>query len=396
MPLTVAVTGQILIQRPLDLSGDKQREVRDFLKADVVFANLEAAVEATGSWPTKTKTLHPVSPDALDSVRALGFHALTHANNHAFDLGPPGIAATRAAVKAAGLGLAGSGMNIEEAAAATIVAGPGRSLAILSVDLGPQPDINYAGDERAGIAPLRMKRCLIVPPADFQTLLGIVRTLGDDRRRQARAAVGYDVEKPPELEIFGTPVAVGDEIADRWSPNEGDMRRLIVGIRRARADGHLVAVAIHNHHWDPDWKQTPGWLLDMCRDLIDEGASLIVGTGAPVMQPIAFHRGRAIVLGLGNFVFHTGRPAVYDQKGVDVWRSAVIRLTLAEDGTCLGLALLPIAVGRPAEDGLLPPGPAAAVGKDAQDIRERALSALAFPDGQLNVLVDQALERRDW
>jgi poly-gamma-glutamate capsule biosynthesis protein CapA/YwtB (metallophosphatase superfamily) len=39
------------------------------------------------------------------------FHAVTHANNHAFDLGPPGIASTRAAVEAAGLKLAGSGLG---------------------------------------------------------------------------------------------------------------------------------------------------------------------------------------------------------------------------------------------------------------------------------------------
>ena len=99
MPLTVAITGQILVHGPLDLSGEGQRRVMDFLKADVAFGNLEATVETAGSWPTKTKTLHLASPEALDSVRALGFHAVSHANNHAFDLGPPGIASTRAAAR---------------------------------------------------------------------------------------------------------------------------------------------------------------------------------------------------------------------------------------------------------------------------------------------------------
>jgi len=142
-----------------------------------------------------------------------------------------------------------------------------------------------------------------------------------------------------------------------------------------------VAVAIHGHHWDANWKTTPDWLIDLCRSLIDRGADLVLGTGAPVMQPIAFHRGRAIIAGLGNFVFHTGRPATYDEKGVDVWRSAAIRLTLADDGACEKLELLPVSVGRPVDHGL-PLGPVPLRGPDADDIRERALSGLSAADRQ--------------
>ncbi|CDZ73750.1 CapA family protein [Neorhizobium galegae] len=380
--LTVAVTGQILIHGPLDLHGEGQAEVRDFLEADVVFGNLEATVETAGAWPTKTKTLHLASPDALVSIRELGFHAVTHANNHAFDLGPPGIASTRAAVEMAGLKLAGSGQDIEQAAAPTIVPGPEQSLAIFSVDLGPQPDINYASTERGGIAPLRMKRTVSVPAEEFETLKRIVGTLGDDKRGAARAAVGYDVGERPELEVFGTPVAAGAAIGAHWTANETDMQRLVDGIDAAKAIGDLVAVALHGHHWDSNWKTTPDWLLDLCRGLIDYGADLVLGTGAPVMQPLIFYRGRVIIAGLGNFVFHTGRPATYDEKHVDVWRSAAIRLTLADDGTCKRLELLPISVGRPVDHDL-PLGPVPLQGSDADDMRERAFAGLSAADRQV-------------
>ncbi|MDR6816379.1 poly-gamma-glutamate synthesis protein (capsule biosynthesis protein) [Neorhizobium sp. 2083] len=379
--LTVAVTGQILIHGPLDLCGEGQAEVRDFLEADVAFGNLEATVETAEAWPTKTKTLHLATPEALVSVRELGLHAVTHANNHAFDLGPPGIASTRAAVETAGLKLAGSGADIEQAAAPAIVPGPHKSLAIFSVDLGPQPDINYASAERAGIAPLRMKRTVSVPADEFETLKRIVVTLGDDKRGAARAAVGYDAGERPDLDVFGTPVVSGEAIAARWAADGKDMQRLVDGIEAAKTIGDLVAVAIHGHHWDANWKTTPDWLIDLCRSLIDRGADLVLGTGAPVMQPIAFHRGRAIIAGLGNFVFHTGRPATYDEKGVDVWRSAAIRLTLADDGACEKLELLPVSVGRPADHGL-PVGPVPLRGPDADDIRERALSGLSAADRQ--------------
>ncbi|WP_105428916.1 CapA family protein [Neorhizobium sp. T6_25] len=380
--LTVAVTGQILIHGPLDLHGEGQAEVQDFLEADVVFGNLEATVETAGAWPTKTKTLHLASPDALVSIRELGFHAVTHANNHAFDLGPPGIASTRAAVEMAGLKLAGSGLDIEQAAAPVIVPGPEQSLAIFSVDLGPQPDINYASTERGGIAPLRVKRTVSVPAEEFETLKRIVETLGDDKRGAARAAVGYDVGERPELEVFGTPVAAGDAIGARWTANEVDMQRLVDGIDAAKAIGDLVAVALHGHHWDSNWKTTPDWLLDLCRGLIDCGADLVLGTGAPVMQPLILYRGRVIIAGLGNFVFHTGRPATYDEKHVDVWRSAAIRLTLADDGRCKRLELLPISVGRPVDHDL-PLGPVPLQGSDADDIRERAFAGLSAADRQV-------------
>lgn len=378
MPLTVAVTGQILIHGPLDLSGEGQRQVIDFLKADVAFGNLEATVRTAGSWPTKTKTLHLASPEALLSVRELGLHAVTHANNHAFDLGPPGLAATRTAATGAGLKLAGSGASIEEAAAPAIVRPAGRpdgkALAIFSVDLGPQPDIVYASAKRAGIAPLRMRRSVAVPPAEFEVLQRMVHDLGDDRRSAARAAVGYDLGKAPDLTIFGTPIVRGDHIAAQWAPDDEDLSRLIAEIAGAKAAGHLVALALHGHHWDPDWTETPDWLLHLSRRLIDDGADLVLGTGAPVMQPVIFHRGRAIIPGLGNFVFHTDRPATYDINGVDVWRSAAVRLTLSDDGTCLALALLPIAVGRP---GSIDParGPIPAPGADANEIRRHAFSA---------------------
>jgi len=378
MSLTIAVTGQILIHGCLDLSGEGQQAVMDFLKANVAFGNLEATVETEGAWPTKTKTLHLASPGALASVRDLGFHAVTHANNHAFDLGPPGIASTRAAAEAAGLQLAGSGRNIGAAAAPAIVApagASGKSLAIFSVDLGPQPDINYASADRAGIAPLRMKRAVALPPAEFETLQRIATTLGDDKRGAARAAVGYDVNKQPGLEAFGTQIVPGDTISAHWIADEQDMQRLVDGIDAAKGMGDLVAVAIHGHHWDSNWKKPPDWLIDLCRSLIDDGADLILGTGAPVLQPIAFHRGKAIIPGLGNFVFHTRRPATYDEKGVDVWRSAAIRLTLADDGTCEKLELLPIAVGRPSDD--TPLGPVPLTGVDAGEIRQRVVSGLS-------------------
>src|SRR6187551_612410 len=92
-PISLAVTGQALIETPLDLESSAGRPVREFFAgADLGFANFEACIQAPGAWPTKTKTLHAAPPDVLVSLRNLGVGAVGHANNHAFDLGPPGAA----------------------------------------------------------------------------------------------------------------------------------------------------------------------------------------------------------------------------------------------------------------------------------------------------------------
>ncbi|MCM2475513.1 CapA family protein [Rhizobium sp. CG5] len=373
MPISIAVTGQILLHEPLDLTSRGAEAVRSFLAADVAVANLEATVETAGSWPTKTKTLHLASAAALASLRELGFHGLAHANNHAFDLGPPGMAATRRAAQAHGLALAGSGDTIDAAAAPAVVASPAGSLALFSVDLGPQPEIVYAAPDRAGIAPLRMHRTVTVTPADFHRLQQIIEALGDDRRSAARSAVGYQAQTDSGLDVFGTKVQQGDATGADWAPNAADLERLVAGIRNARLAGHLVGIALHNHHWDADWTQTPAWLTDLGRRLIDKGASFILGTGAPVMQPVTFYRERPIIPGLGNFVFHTRRPLTYDARGVDVWRSAAIRMQFDDTGSCTRLDALPIAVGRPALTDGKPEAPVPLGDADADQILKRLL-----------------------
>ena len=136
--ISISVCGQALLHGALDLVSPVAAGVGDVLRtSDASLANLEATVAAVGAWPTKTKTLHLTDIRGITSLRALGFDVLTHANNHAFDLGPPGITETRAAVERAGMRLAGSGVNRAAAARAAQIETPHGKVAVLSADLGP-------------------------------------------------------------------------------------------------------------------------------------------------------------------------------------------------------------------------------------------------------------------
>jgi poly-gamma-glutamate capsule biosynthesis protein CapA/YwtB (metallophosphatase superfamily) len=383
--ISICVSGQALLHGALDPVSPVAPGVGDVLRtSDASLANLEATVAALGAWPTKTKTLHLTDVLGIASLRALGFDVLTHANNHAFDLGPPGIAETREAVERAGMRLAGSGLDRAAAARAAQIETPRGRVAVLSADLGPQPEIVYASDDRGGINPLRIRRKAVVPPPAYALLRKLVEGLGDDRREAARAAVGYRSEPvfPAALEVFGTEVLKGTGFENRFEPDHGDFTRLRSALEKARAEADIVVVALHNHHWDPDWTHTPDWVTEVARSLIDAGADLIVGTGSPVLQGMSFYRKKPVLAGLGNFIFHTSRGETYDREGIDVWTGAICRCVFDRSSrTCRSVEVLPVAVGRPAAGpGLPAPSPAPLHGQDAQRAFDKLAAALPDED----------------
>jgi len=362
---SIALAGQILIHHALDLARDGTSFLDELFQADAGFANFEGVIQTPGAWATKTKTVHAADAGVLACIRAMGFTGVAHANNHAFDLGPPGLVATRQAAKAAELALAGSGENLAQAIAPVSI---GKGMSLISVDLGPQGDITYAGEGRPGIAPLRMRRAVGLGPAEYRTMQAILDGLGDAERLKARRRVGYSPgpEQGEGLDAFGTRFIPAEGIQAIWQVDEADFARLEQVMAAEKARGAILALALHNHNWDADWTKTPAWLDGLCDRLVEAGADLVLGTGAPVLQPMRIHRGRLVLPGLGNFVFHTGRPATYDREGVDVWRSIAARAVLAPDGRLDRLEVLPIAVARPDEgDGRTPPRPLAPHDADA-------------------------------
>lgn len=377
---TIAATGQVLIHQPLDFNANGAAAVKSFLSgADFAIANLEATVRAQGAWPTKTKTLHLAQAAALLSVRELGFDALAHANNHAFDLGPPGIVETQIAASAAGLQLSGSGINLAEAMQPAIVHKRSSTYALISIDLGPQPQINYAGPNRAGLAPLRMERSITCPPERFQYLQQMIDALGESARQKARQQVGYDerMQNAKELEFFGTRLIEGAALGFDWQVRQEDWQAFERALIEAKKAAECVVIAVHSHHWDPDWSHAPQWWHKLACRMIDKGADVIVGTGAPVLQPISFYKHRPIFSGLGNCVFHTHRAAVYDQERPAVWKGAACRAHFDSMGNCSRVEILPLTVGRPElHSNGLPLAPQALEGKAAADIFDQMSGGL--------------------
>ena len=140
--ITLVVTGQALIKEdPRVYWENPFGSLKPILQAaDVAFTNFEMAVKSeldacgvpdayvvTLGEPRLTRERRPgnsgaphgVDASIMEFLATLGFNLMSIANNHAWDLGDCGVAATRAAAEAHGVTYAGAGLD---RAAATAVA----------------------------------------------------------------------------------------------------------------------------------------------------------------------------------------------------------------------------------------------------------------------------------
>lgn len=85
-------------------------------QADIAFTNFETTVFGRhGGWPMKGSYFGCSAPFVLDALKDIGFNTLALSNNHAFDLGPPGVLSTLEEVAERGFLHAGIGVDATDA-----------------------------------------------------------------------------------------------------------------------------------------------------------------------------------------------------------------------------------------------------------------------------------------
>jgi len=356
-PARLAILGQSYVTDELaeGLANRAAQPLAALLRdAAVAFTNVEGVVAASGTgWPTRETLVHRSSPASFDRLMSLGVNAVSLANNHAFDLGPPGILATLDAIGARGVLRAGAGVDQTSAAQPALGTLRDTRCGLVAFDCGGAGrDGIYALDPagkrgaRPGVARLAVRLALEVPEERFAAVRALLDDLGHARRSANRVRIGFDRPSPDDrVDLYGTPVVRGTVTAERRTPDPADRVRVIEAIRSARAFGGVVIASAHNHHWEPDWTEVPDWMVALGRDCVEAGADVFVGHGVPLMQGIATHKGRPLLFGMGNFVFHAGNPDRFD---AETWEGAMATVEVPSDGPAT-LALRPILVGgRPA------------------------------------------------
>jgi len=283
--MRLVLLGQSLIEHDLRTSPyPGYQQLRARLGAADVARDPTAFATREGTF------LHDAPPAVLDCLRDLGTNLLSLANNHAYDLGPEGIRATIAEVRARGFAHAGTGV---EAAAAS----PGylpleRGTVALVAFVSRSPVAGFATDEHPGVNHL----CV------------------DEAGRI----------------------------------DDTDLTRVIGAIALASRTADLVIAYHHDHAWAPDWHATPDWKRAFARQCVEAGAHAFVSHGVPLLHGIEIHRGRPIFYGLGNFIFQTRTPVGRYESAV--WES-VLADCVFRDGVLAALRLEPLTLNEAGETG---------------------------------------------
>jgi poly-gamma-glutamate synthesis protein (capsule biosynthesis protein) len=280
-PIKIVLTGQSMIRSDIRLyTPSAVPTMAPLLQGDVVFTNFEATIAKKGqpneTAPREGNSLAP--PEAMDTLKDMGFNLLSLANNHSWDLRVPGIQNTIEEANRRSLAHAGTGNTLEQAA-----------------------EPAYLRTSKGTVALVAMASGLVRPGASATP------------------------SRPGENELR---VEAGNK------PNAEDARRILQSIRDAGRRADLVIVYQHNHVYDkpfatifaeelPDRLAPPDWIKKWAHAEIDAGANIVVMHGAPVVQGVEIYRGQLILYDLGNFIFNLPLTEATTLLEPMVWESAV-------------------------------------------------------------------------
>src|SRR5262249_51364056 len=132
--ITIALAGDAAMAVPIDAHDDRLQATASILRgASVAFANFE--LSAVAAPPPATPADHrwpPAAPRAAEALRGLGVGVVSLANNHAIDYGVEGLRDTWRTLDSAGVAHAGTGENLEQARAATVVRTSDGTVAVIA------------------------------------------------------------------------------------------------------------------------------------------------------------------------------------------------------------------------------------------------------------------------
>jgi poly-gamma-glutamate synthesis protein (capsule biosynthesis protein) len=290
--MRVTLVGQALIKQDLRVHAPVAFEqAMEYLSgSDVVFTNLEVAVAPIDAPVVKrNSSVTHVTPDILENLREMGFNLLALSNNHAWDLGETGLYTTIEESRRAGFIVAGTGSNLDEAAAPAYLDTANGRVALIGFASGAnqlQDPSTWASPNRPGVNYLNLRA---------------------------------DGTLDPEQKA-----------------------RILASVREAAANADLVIAYHHQHFWGedngPDTPpgrearldrfETPAWQEDFVRELIDQGAGLFVGHGNPALHGVEIYKGRPILYGLGNYIFHSAQSV--DRYGPTAHQTVVAQVEFRE------------------------------------------------------------------
>lgn len=395
-PISIALTGDTSFTT---LAGVSSSAIEIVRSATVAFTNLEVNLLDQAGAETAAARQPPrwIFARAAESrpLRALGFDAVSLANNHAMDYGATGLTSTVRALDDAGIAHAGAGADLAAARAEAIIGRGPRRVALVAVTASAsdqtrasasQPDIQG----RPGVSPLLYDAAITVDAATYRTL--------------AQSVTALQAGPPPgerEMTMFGRRIAKGEQTRVEFTLSRSDAQGVLAAVRAARQRAEVVIVSVHSHEPTNDSDEPADFLRQFAHDAVDAGAQLIVGHGPHRVRGVEIYKRAAIFYSLGNFLYQTDgldfraadqfdagsnlytaalgtsadAPSPFSQLDRDSWWEGALVVATAVAGTISQVRVYPVTLKGPdqlARNGL----PQLAAGVEADTILRR-FSALS-------------------
>jgi poly-gamma-glutamate capsule biosynthesis protein CapA/YwtB (metallophosphatase superfamily) len=418
-PVTLAATGDTLVPRgfpPPGIDPAFDAVVSILQHASLAITNLDGQLRraardpAAGAAPAAPAAprWYAGTPETAAELRRIGFTLISRANNHGGDDGEDAIAATSAAIDAAGLLSAGAGRDLDEAQAPAVVGSAPRRVALIAVttsaaDEARATKTRSAGEikGRAGVNVLRYAPDVVADPVTYAAL-----------RQMAIASHQIDASST-ELRLSGRLIRKGDRTTVDLVAEPSDRDDILATIANARAAADVVVVSLHSHEPGNRDDEPAAFVQAFARMAIDRGASVVVGHGPHRLRGIEIYKGGAILYSLGNFAFeyaaNTASGDVYDadtnlaQRAITapagpgvlaamdyaelVWWESVVATMTFDGGVLKSLRLDPIDLGvtRPLSERGTPRttdvGKGTAILRRLQDLSTRLRTPIRIQDG---------------
>jgi poly-gamma-glutamate synthesis protein (capsule biosynthesis protein) len=312
-PLRIALTGDsILMRRLRTLTDAEVRPLFDIVRdADVAFTNLEClpngyrgdpALESGGS--------HFAAPPwVIDELVDAGFDLFAAATNHCLDYSISGLLAAKEELDRRGVLYAGIGQHLGEARMPVYRDHPHGTVAMLSCAStfakGQEAAAQTAEMQgRPGLNPLRFETLHQVTPAQLDTLREVTEQLGLEKQRQSKIQLGFGfpLDDPEAVALGDLVFSAADKAGLRTKAKVKDLDAIARWVREARLASDVVMVSVHAHEQGETKEDPAEFLVAFARQMIDEGADMVVGHGPHLLRGMEIYRGKPIFYSLGNFI----------------------------------------------------------------------------------------------
>jgi poly-gamma-glutamate synthesis protein (capsule biosynthesis protein) len=345
---TLVAVGDLIIRTPASqlADADVQAALRLVAEGDVAVGNMEGSLADYSSFEGPLSGFVGVPAVAAD-LGTMGFDMVNRANNHLFDSEAEGMFSTNRLLAEAGIVHAGSGQNLEEAAAPAFLETPRGRIALVGVHTpngvasGRLAASSREGllDGRPGLNILRYSERIVLEQEHVETLRRIRNELLETRDRYDNSLPGPSDAPSDEVDFFSSSsgredptyrAARAGEVPGTidFELNSSDLARVLRSIHNAKQYADFVIAAIHSHQSQSVVErfhlstQPPAFYVELAHQAIDAGADAWVGSGVHTLRGVEIYDGKPIFYGMSEF-FRQMNWSLEEQIGTGVAASPV-------------------------------------------------------------------------